>query len=146
MDCDVIRTHDLQKRFVYIPEIQAALVIRGLFICGFAYSRSQNCLFHRTNPSNSALNWSFYLRIRNSRSNISRTYLPQITRETCTHLQYDGDPIELCDCNSRFETTLTRPRQRSIPDRVGQVDQAGLQRGGEVEHREGHEGNSKHRL
>jgi len=24
------------------------------------------------------------------------------------------------------------------PDRVGQVDQAGLQRGGEIEHREGH--------
>ncbi len=59
--------------------IQAALVIR---FC--ASSRSKNCLFQITNPSISALNWSFYSRIRNSRSNISRTYLPRITRETCT--------------------------------------------------------------
>ncbi len=42
------------------------------FICGFAYSRSQNCLFQRTNPSISALHWSFYSRIRNSQSNISK--------------------------------------------------------------------------
>ncbi len=62
--------------------IQAALVIRCLFICGFAYSRSNNCLFQRTNPPISASHWSFYSRIRNSRSNISRKYLPRITRET----------------------------------------------------------------
>ncbi len=29
--------------------LQAALVISGLFICGFAYSLSKNCLFQRTN-------------------------------------------------------------------------------------------------
>ncbi len=62
--------------------IQAAIVI--LFICGFAYSWSKNCLFQTTNPPISALHWSFYSRIRNLWSNISRTYLPRITRETCT--------------------------------------------------------------
>ncbi len=63
--------------------IQAALVFRALFICGFAYARSKNCLFQRTNPSISALYRSFYSRIRNSQSSISRSYLPRITRETC---------------------------------------------------------------
>ena len=47
---------------------------------------------------------------------------------------------------SRFEATLARPRQRLVADRVGQVDQAGLQRGGEVEHREGHARNQYYRV
>ena len=63
--------------------VQAALVIRGLFICGFAYSRSKSSLFWRTNPSILAYYWSFYSRFCNSRSKFLRTYLPRITRETC---------------------------------------------------------------
>jgi hypothetical protein len=39
------------KKGTKLNMLQAALVIRGLFICGFAYSRSKNCLFRRTNPS-----------------------------------------------------------------------------------------------
>ncbi len=57
--------------------VQPTLVFRGLFIRGFAYSRSTNCLFQRTYPSPSALYWSLY-----SWSKIRRTYLLWITRET----------------------------------------------------------------
>jgi hypothetical protein len=60
--------------------IQAALVIRGLFVCGFTYSHLKN-----------DLKWQFFLSkmdflYANSRFQIQNdgTYLQRISRETCT--------------------------------------------------------------
>ena len=60
--------------------VQAALIISGLFICGFANFRSKYWVLRRTSILIPAFYRSYY-----SWSKFERKYLPRITRETCTY-------------------------------------------------------------
>ncbi len=81
----LVKKRPAQASWLIREYIQAPLVNGGLFICGFAYSRSKNWLFKEP-ILQFVFNWywSFYSWFNNLCSSIRRTYLPQITRETCT--------------------------------------------------------------
>jgi len=65
-------------------QIQAALVICGLFICEFAYMRLKNGFFSGTYPLIYSDHRSFYMRIHYMRAYFWSPYLWHITRSTCT--------------------------------------------------------------
>jgi hypothetical protein len=66
-----MRIIDAKKHFQSKPYfnelVQAALVICGLFICKFAYSHLKNDLKWHF----SSQNWTYYLRIQDSRSKMT---------------------------------------------------------------------------
>ncbi len=64
-------------------EVQAALIICGLFICDFAYMWSRNGLFSGTYPLIYSNPWSFYLQIRYMRAYFWSPFLSHVTRSTC---------------------------------------------------------------
>jgi len=64
-------------------QIQAALVICGLFICDFVYVRSRNDLFSGTYPLIISHPWSFYMRIHYTRVYFWSPYPSHITRSNC---------------------------------------------------------------
>jgi len=72
------------KRNKAILDIQAALVICGLFICDFAYIRSRNDLFSITYPLIISHPWSFYIRIHYIQVYFWSPYPSHITRSNCT--------------------------------------------------------------
>ncbi len=62
--------------------IQVDLVIRGLFICEFAYSHFKNCFYMPNFQSKCVfLSANSVFEVQNC-----GTYLPRITRLTCTQL------------------------------------------------------------
>ncbi len=64
-------------------QVQADLVICGLFICDFAYMQSRIGLFAGTYPQITSHPWSLYMRIRYMRVYFWSPYLSHITRSTC---------------------------------------------------------------
>jgi len=76
--------NDLMSNWSY--QIQAALVICGLFICDFAYMRLKNGLLSGTNPLIYGNPWSFLMWIHYMPAYFWSPYLSNITRSTCTDL------------------------------------------------------------
>jgi hypothetical protein len=69
-------------------EVQAALVICGLFICDFVYMWLKNCLFSGTYPLIYGNPWSFYIRIHYMGAYFWSPYLSHITRSTHLYTVY----------------------------------------------------------
>ncbi len=67
-------------------QIQADLVICGLFICEFTYMRLRIILIYRTYPLIYSHPWSFYMQICYIRVIFYGHYLLHITRSACTAL------------------------------------------------------------
>jgi len=71
-------------------EVQAALVICGLFICDFAYMESRNGLFSGTYPLIDSNLWSFYMQIHYIWAYFWSPCLSHITRTTCIGKREEG--------------------------------------------------------
>jgi len=67
-------------------QIQANLILCGLFICKFAYMRLKNCLFSGTYPLIDSDCRSLYMQIHYIRAYFGSPYLSHIMRSTCTYL------------------------------------------------------------
>ncbi len=73
--------HKIKCELLNLSVIQTALVIRGLFICKFAYSHWR----YGSKWHFSSKKWTFYLRIQDPRSKMTE-HVPRITREASAYL------------------------------------------------------------